>query len=184
MMQLILLTLILSSITGSALALELKTDWTAKFQKEVTLSCSESESYRCEEICNNKKECHFKEKTCRDCIGTTTLMTFIFREMGRNYTSNHIEVDWTHVVETLEHGKFATLTSKSIYNQIDRFDSRSLREKFQSLCPTLVEYPVAFFNVEASSGRISTPDFVVCGSNVYSLELNPEVTVEKSINLF
>jgi hypothetical protein len=166
---------------NSAFALDISTLWDKKYRKKLTLSCSRGEAHYCETLCEASKLCVIEEKVCRNCIGTSIYLTHIFKEMGRGYRNSGEREGLDAVIDMLQTGKFVTLTSKSIYNHVTRYNDRKLRAKFQSLCPNGAEYPMVFFD-RKRTGKIGEVRYVACATNgkiqVYAMSTDPEV-VEK-----
>lgn len=152
----------------NSFALTLENQWNLKFQKELVVSCDESEVYLCTELCEDEKKCVVKEEVCRDCVANTAQMSDIFRNMGRTYTNSESEADLRDVVELIKSGKFVTITSKSLYNLSFEFDAFEIRQGFQSLCKG-VAYPVVVFD-KLENGSIGNVQFVGCDKNAYIMD--------------
>lgn len=162
MIRLTLLILILPKLL---FAFEISTKWSDSANKYLELSCRNS--YECQEFCAGG-QCQVQEKVCRNCIGTSISMSYAFQEMGRAYVSSY-ELDEYFLFELLSRGEFVSLTSRSLYNLIDRFDSLVLRRKFQSLCRDGTQYPVVFFDATAA-GELGEIQAVWCKSGVFKME--------------
>ncbi|MFT6604635.1 MAG: hypothetical protein ACJARO_002158, partial [Bacteriovoracaceae bacterium] len=143
---------------NSAFAISYESIWTEDYKKNVIMTCSEDE-FQCEDLCG-KSSCVIKEKVCRNCIGSNIRITHIFRDMGRSFTNTGNEVSYYEVLEILGSGHFATFTSKSIYNIVERYDSAKLRKKFQSLCPNEINYPIVIFSTKKVSRILDEVKFV------------------------
>ncbi len=143
----------------SAYTLEVKSGWNIKFQKEVTLSCSEGE-YLCEDLCE-KSTCKIQENFCRNCIGNTVYLTHFFDYLGKSYVNSGDEVTTDEFLALIKSGNFASMTSKTIYNHVEKYNGENLRSKFQSLCEG-DEYPMVFFKVNPTSKRPETVEYVLC----------------------
>lgn len=163
----------------NSMAINYESVWTEDFRKNVIMSCSEEE-FQCEDLCG-QKTCEIKEKVCRNCIGSDVYVTHIFRDMGRSFRNLGNEVSYYEVLERLSEGKFATFTSRSIYNQIERFDSVGLRKKFQSLCSNETEYPVVVFKIAEVSRKLEEVQFVICGNQAF--EMTDEAVIDVNDNL-
>lgn len=166
MIKLIIALFLLIS-ANSAFAISYEPVWTEDYKKNVIMTCSEDE-FQCEDLCG-KSSCIIKEKVCRNCIGSNIRITHIFRDMGRSFTNTGNEVSYYEVLETLGSQHFATFTSKSIYNIVERYDSTKLRLKFQSLCPNEVKYPVVVFSTKKVSRILDKVKFVVCGEKAFEM---------------
>jgi len=158
---LILLTILFS---GSALSIELDSRWNYKFEKEVVLTCSQDE-YFCEDLCENKERCIIKENVCRDCIGSTPYLTHVFNQIGRSIVSEGIEAPVEDLIELLRDGKFSSISSKSIYNHVDRFGSNKIMSKFESLCDYESQNPVMIFETQEVSKLLGKPKYLICNNN-------------------
>jgi hypothetical protein len=95
-------------------------------------------------------------------------MTFAFKEMGRSIVAKE-SLDAYAFFDLLDSGEFVSLTSRSIYNLVERFNSNSLKRKFRSLCMDGTQYPHAFFD-KTNSGEFGAPQLVWCNSGIYRLE--------------
>lgn len=165
MIKLILCLFLL--VTNSVMAISFEPVWTDDYKKNVIMSCSEDE-YQCDDVCGSST-CKIKEKVCRNCMGSNVLISHIFRDMGRSFTNTGIELSNYEVLEVFKSKNFATFTSKSIYNIVERFDSSSLRRKFQSLCPNNTKYPVVVFSTEKISRKLDQVKYVICGNKTFEM---------------
>lgn len=162
----------------NASGLEIETGWTVENTKYLDAYCSEG-NQSCHYICNDESHCRVSESVCRNCIGSSIEMTFLFEEMGRSITSNlAATVDVYTLSDLISSHRFFTLTSRSIYNHVDSFDSFRLRRRFQSLCPDRTRYPVVFLE-RLSSNRMGQPLYVWCESGVFHLELHQNVDISQ-----
>lgn len=141
------------------------------------MSCGEDE-YQCEDFCG-EKICKIEEKVCRNCIGSNLLITHIFRDMGRTFRNSGNEISYYEVLETLSTNLFASFTSKSIYNIVERYDSPKLRKKFQSLCDNGTEYPVVIFGINKVSRILDEVKFVLCGDQAFEMSNDAIVDVNE-----
>lgn len=178
MIKLILCLFLL--VTNSVMAISFEPEWTVDYKKNVIMSCSEDE-YQCEDFCGNSR-CEIKEKVCRNCMGSNILISHIFRDMGRSLINTGIEISNYEVLEVFDSKNFATFTSKSIYNIVERFDSLTLRRKFQSLCSNNTKYPIVVFSTEKISRKLDQVKFVICGNQAFEMsnealiDINDEVS--------
>ncbi|TDJ07851.1 MAG: hypothetical protein E2O68_03025 [Deltaproteobacteria bacterium] len=163
----ILITILLS---GSALSVELDARWNYKFEKEVVLTCSEDEFF-CEDLCESKEKCIIKENVCRDCIGSTPYLTHVFNQLGRSIVKTD-EAQVEDLVELLKSNHFAAITSKSVYNHVDRFGTEKIADKFGALCDFTAKNPVMVFEVKKVSKLLGAPKFLVCGSEIFHVDAN------------
>ncbi len=159
-------------------ALEFTSSWNQSLTKEVVMSCSQDD-YQCREVCESETSCTFKEKTCTNCIGTNVYITNIFREMGRIYVNTLTSVSSDSLVELLSSGNFVTITSKSIYNQVDRFNSLGLRNRFKSLCENGAQYPVVFFDMNSKNDKIDEVLYVACDNEFFEMTATPDIYTNK-----
>lgn len=159
-------------LSSNIFSIEVKTNFTEQFEKEILLQCSEDEIF-CNEICQ-KNNCIIKEKICRNCIGNTLELSYIFTQMGKAFTSGE-EVAIETFLETILTEDFVSLDSKSIYNNIFRYNNFRLQTSFRSLCPEYVETPVVFFSTN-EIGEIFQSKFVVCQNKVFSLNHKSDVS--------
>jgi hypothetical protein len=151
------------AIRGEAFNVEAR--WNQLFQKEVVLKCNNGD-YFCQDLCGKKLECIFKEKVCRDCIGTSIYLSFIFEYLGKSVVRIDKEASDYELIDLFKSGNFTTLTSKSIYNHVDGFDSVDLRAKFSDLCKPLSDpYPVIVFEKEKGVSPLKNPKFLICNQN-------------------
>jgi hypothetical protein len=173
------IVLLLSIFTWThASAISYEPQWSESFEKTVKMSCQEGE-FQCEDLCG-ESTCVVKEKVCRNCIGSNILITHIFRDMGRSYISTANEVSYYEVLELLQSGNFASFTSKSVYNIVERYDSMALRQKFQSLCPNGTKYPVVLFKTKEISRILDQVQYVLCGDMAFEMSDEAEIDVNKN----
>jgi len=162
----------------SNFALEIETVWTETSEKRLAISCGEDEA--CVQFCMGNNSCFMREKVCKNCVGTSLKMTYIFEEMGRNLFNSGEAVGPYELFDLLTSTNFVSLSSKSVYNLIERFDSLSLRRRFRSLCLDETAYPIVFFN-KVRSGEIGSVKAVWCNSGVYRMDQDSEVIIEDSL---
>jgi len=169
----------------SAFGLEVTTNWNDKYQKEVILNCSaDNYSNTCEQVCDSDTKCVIAEKTCFNCLGSSVYLTHLFKQMGQSYRSTGDIADDYSFVDFLLKGEFATLTSKSIYNNVDRFNSAALRDRFQSLCTNSTEYPVVFLESVGERNALGKVRYVTCGDIVFTMTDNPDIDFNNKNILF
>lgn len=179
----IVLSILLFLLSSNILAMNIGTKWNrTSFEKEVLVGCSESESYLCIDLCNNEKSCSVTEGYCRDCAGDNLFLKTLFKQLGRTYKNTSVEVSKDDFVSYLKEGDFVTISSKSIYNTIDKFNSSKLKERFRSLCKLPTEYPIVFLDVEHVSRTPIKVKYVTCenedfNSDVYKMKRVYDVEV-------
>jgi hypothetical protein len=157
--------------TFKANALNFKSNWNFKFEKELIISCNEDEYY-CDDLCLNQKVCVIKEKLCRDCLGSTPYMTHIFNQIGKSIVSTEEDVLMEDVFDFIKGENFATLTSRSVYNSVDRFNSELMQEKFRSLCVSGdVESPMMIFATQEVSNLLAKGLYVICNEKAYRVDM-------------
>ena len=164
-MKMIGLLLMMISFQVSAVSLE--TVWTMSSEKELHLYCAQTEDETCLQFCGDES-CIVSEPVCKNCVGTSVTMTYIFKEMGRVYIAGE-KLDDYYLYDLLNNQNFVSLTSRSVYNLVYSFNASSLRRQFRSLCNDGTAYPVAFFSKNAA-GEISRPDALWCESGVFELK--------------
>ena len=162
----------------SLFAAEFSNTWTEKFEKKVIMSCFQENDFSCEDTCGNKESCEFSESICRDCVGSSVSLTYIFKYMGLNLRSNGNRVSQYEIMDLIQSGDFVSLNAKSIYNHVDRFNSMSLRRKFRSLCENGAREPLVLFEKDSRSQKIGKVRYVVCNEDYLEMEDNPEVILE------
>lgn len=168
MIAFILITLF-SLSSNEAFAFKIESRWNSEYKKEVVLKCDEveSESLECYQICGNMKECVVYEPPCKNCIGTSVFMTHLFENIGKSYVNSNQEVSLYEFFLYLNMGNFATISSKSIYNHVTRYDTPDLKNRFKSLCSDIsgeegTEYPNVFLGVESVSRTPMNVLYVSC----------------------
>ena len=149
---------------------------------KLKITCDSKDSY-CSQICNNESSCEIRQTACRDCIGTSLLMTNIFEDMGISYRSTNEIVSNYELVDFLQLGLFVTFSSKSIYNQTDSYDSDGLRAKFLSLCPLNAENSLVFFSLKNKTRVIDEVKYVICDGVVFKMSDDPDIILNESIYL-
>lgn len=152
-------------------ALTVSSDWTAEFKKVVTVNCSEDDGYQCANLCEDYDKCEVNEGYCRNCAGDNQFIKYIFREMGNRIQSYAAPVNMTFFIDFIGEGNFVSLTSKSIFNFIDKYNSFSTKEKFRSLCPSPTEYPIVFLEVNPVSRDAERIKYVACSNSESEAEI-------------
>lgn len=161
-------------MSQSSKAYEYHEQWSNDNRLYLQLSCTENESL-CLEFCQKKNQCTFFAGDCKDCIGTNMQMNQIFDQMGIAFRNSGESVDLEELKHFLAHKSFVSITSKSIYNQIDSYDSPALKWRFQNLCPNNVDYPIVLFELNPQFKTIKNISMVICGEDVYRMTDSPEV---------
>ena len=151
-------------MTINAYAFKVESRWNTQFKKEVVLNC-EGNSLECYSICANEKECVVYEKPCKDCIGTSVFMTHLFENIGKSYVNSMYEVSLYEFFKYLNRGLFSTVSSRSIFNHVSKFDNPELKERFMSLCEDSTEYPNVFIGVEPVTRTPNSVMYVSCLDN-------------------
>ena len=172
------LLLVVSLFIANSFALDFKTNWSDSFEKSIVMTCSVDDS-QCRETCGNEKQCVFAEEVCRNCIGTSIYMTHLFKTMGQVYRNNGVEVTTDEVVSLLASGSYASISAKSIYNHVDKFNSRSLRVRFQSLCSNSTQEPIVILSMNKKTKILGDVQYVLCQDESYEMENNPDVVMRE-----
>ncbi len=159
--------LLCSFIVVNSFALNLSTEWTMESRKMIHVSCEEDETV-CQNFCQGHMACMTEEKVCKNCVGTSIAMTYAFQEMGRSIVAGD-QLDPYFLFDFLSQKNYVTLTSRSVYNLVDSFDSMSLRRKFRSLCQDGTRYPMVFFN-KTEGGEFGRAQAIWCDSGVFQAE--------------
>lgn len=170
------LLLVISLLVTSSFALDFKTDWNEAFEKSIVMTCSVDDS-KCREICSNETQCVFTEEVCRNCIGTSIYTTHLFKTMGQVYRNNGVEVTTDHIISLLSSGEFASISAKSIYNHVDKFNSKSLRIRFQSLCSNGAQEPIVILSMNKKTKMLGDVQYVLCQNQSFEMENNPDVVM-------
>jgi hypothetical protein len=163
-----------------AFSLEVTDRWNHKFQKEVVVTCEESE-YFCEDLCEKKEQCILKEKVCRDCIGSTIYLTHVFDQIGRSIVASE-EAQFEDMIELLGSNNFSVISSNSVYNMVDALGDKNIEKRFASLCPSQeFSRPTIIFEVKEVSGLLGKPKLIVCNngenSKIFHVNSNGGVLV-------
>lgn len=176
----ILKTLLVLFLSQSIFAVSIGHFWNDNYEKKVTMTCSINED-ECRNFCGSDQDCTFTEKVCRNCLGSSVQMSYIFTEMGRLYRSSGLELSYDHIYDLVRSKKFVTLSAKSIYNQVTKFNALSMRRRFRLLCEDARE-PLVFFHTN-SSGKVIGPAYVACDNKVFELIHDPSGTVHGTVRL-
>lgn len=173
-MKVIFIALLAFVSSSLCFSMTITTNWSEDSRKTLVLACSEEEAeVACDNLCG-ESTCEIEEKVCVDCVGTSIAMTYAFREMGRILHNTGEKVDAYFLVDLISSGNFVSLTSRSVYNLVERFDSRSLRSKFTSLCNDGTRYPTVFFK-KLRSGKLGSVSAVHCANGTFLM--NDEAVV-------
>lgn len=164
------------SLNIASAHIDVRENWNSSYKKEVVITCSEDETF-CDSVCGKTNQCVIPEAPCTNCIGSTLIMTFYFQEMGRLVQNNTEEVNFYDVTSLILQRGFVSLSSKSIYNHIDNFNSLSLQRKFRAMCNDGTRHPVVFFN-KLDNNEIGRPEFVWCESGFYAVEINSNIDLD------
>ena len=158
----------------------IQTNWTDKFRKTLTVSCSANEIF-CENLCGSSSFCQIEEGPCRDCIGTGLKINFIFSEIGQSILNSGKQVDLRALEELINSGEFVSLTAQDVYNIVDGVQSVETYKKFESLCPQDSVNQIIFLRVNPSTREIDRPEMVYCDlgnlSQTFLLTSRPTVVV-------
>lgn len=131
----------------------------------------------CNQLCSSSSVCEIKQVVCRDCIGTSILMTNIFEGMGTFYRSTGESINAYEFVDFIKRGMYVIFSSKSIYNQADSYDSDALKAKFLSLCPSDTQNSLVFFSLKTSSNVLEEVKYVICDSKIFGMSDNPDIVL-------
>ena len=91
------------------------------------------------------------------------------------------EVTIDEFLDLLKSGDFASMTSKTIYNHVESYNSEAIKAKFQSLCDG-DEYPTVIFKVNPNTKRPQEAKYVLCHKSselkVFMMDNKGDITVE------
>ena len=156
---LFILFLTISAVSAN----EIDHRWNEYLSKELVVKCLE-DSRLCEEICGDEYLCVIPERPCRNCMGATPQMTYIFSEMGKMIVAEE-EISDYELIDLIKSQNFISISSKSIYNQYSALDAPELKARFQSLCPESEgSNPIVFFGLNPTSLRLEEAKMVTCTS--------------------
>lgn len=159
-------------------AFQLDSFWTPDYKKVNKISCNEDE-YICQDICDSDS-CEIEENYCRSCIGNDPYITSIFSTLGLTFQNTNQRVSNNEIYNFIKDNRFISITSKSVYNNIDSYDSPVLQQRFQSLCPEYTAYPILLLELEEGNipGNLK---YVVCQSHgeavTYRMTNDPHLNV-------
>lgn len=169
------------SLTAQA-SVYFEANWSQELKKELTVSCDNGSQF-CERLCSNANQCVIAEGACRDCIGTSLVMTNLLNEMGRTIVnSGELSIE-SQFLELILTNQFVTLSPNDVYNVIDAAGSVRAMKKFEKLCPEGSLDQLLFLKVNAYTRRIIAPEAVYClmeeGSLIYNLTGRPDVIINE-----
>lgn len=160
--------------------LELKEFWGENFTPFLKLKCLE-DNQACQLTCENESSCMIPMPLCIGCVGTSIITTFYFEEMGRALNRSNRTIDLYSFTDFIQEENFIILSSKSIYNHVDSYDSPALRRRFRSMCPEEnTQDPLVFFSRQQNL-EIGTPLFVWCKSGVYEIDRFEDIIYDPKI---
>lgn len=178
---LLLLTILASSLAHSSVSFEVS--WTTQFRKELIVSCEGGDLF-CTSLCGNQKLCVIPEGPCRDCIGTSLMMTNIIGELGRTIVNSGELSSEYEFLNLLISNEFTTLAPNDVYNVIDASGSIRAMKKFEQLCPEGSLDQLLFLKVNPYTRKILAPTAVYCmmeeGSLIYDISSRPDVIINES----
>ncbi len=178
----LLLTLVFCQMVQAGIFFE--SSWNEKLQKDLIVSCEGKELF-CKELCGDNSQCIIPEGPCRDCIGTSLMMTNLLSEMGRTIVNSEVLSDKEEFLNFLRSGKFVTLIPNDVYNVIDASSSISAMKKFEKLCPKDSLDQIVFLNVDPFTRKVLSPKAVYCvqeeDSYMFDLSTTPEVIINTNM---
>lgn len=154
--------------------------WGEDNSPKLKFSCDKNDGL-CNQLCNKENNCEIQQVICRDCIGTSILMTNIFEEMGTRYRSTSEDVSNYEFIDFIKLGMYVTFSSKSIYNQTDSYDSENLKAKFLSLCPLKTQTSLVFFSLKNASKVLDEVKYVICDNSIFRMSDNPDIILNKKL---
>ena len=156
---------------SSGNAFSVTSDWNPFFVKEVAINCSEGD-YFCQDYCGKKSQCLIEEEFCRNCVGSDLYLTYIFNHVGKTIVRAEEEISEYEFIDFINKGMFSTISAKSVYNHVERFNGDLIKGKFQKLCsPYNDEYPIIFYNIEEVSFLLEKPEFLVCNDSTTGIKI-------------
>jgi hypothetical protein len=167
----ITLLVILFKLT-TAFAFEINEVWNHQNKLQLEINCADGDRF-CNDLCHHNDSCEIEEKICYNCVGTSLPMNSIFEQMGQKYRNTEEEVSPYELIDFLTQKKFISFTSKSIFNQIDAYDSPLLKTRFQGLCSTHVSYPIVLFELGNSSYSPKNVKYVLCSDKIFKMSDTP-----------
>ena len=143
--------------------------WNLTKGKVITLTCDEESPRVCLSVCDSETMCEVPEGLCYNCIGNDLFIVNFYKNLGLIVNGSGINLRSSVLEDTLLIGKFITLKANSVYNIISDYDSKSMKRKFQNLCPELtIKDPVVFAKVNRDRKPVGLL-FVVCDSEVFEM---------------
>lgn len=91
------------------------------------------------------------------------MTSFLQNQIGKSIINQGEEYPVEKVSEILHQGNFSTLEARDVYNILDPFDSREVRERFRALCFPGDFFQIVFFELDPITRRRMRPVFVYCG---------------------
>ena len=182
-MKKLILTILLAAISSSTFAITYESAWTQDFKKVLNVTCNSDDAYLCADLCGEYASCQVREKFIKNAGGDNLFLRHFFNEIGTSLVNAETKIDNELFIAYLKRGNFATIDSRSIYNNIDKFNSFALKEKFRSLCPEPTEYPIVFVSVDHYTRELKGVSAVACTNSqnesdvfdikkIYSVEVN------------
>lgn len=147
--------------------------WSEDYKPFLKIQCSERDTEICSNVCelDLSGTCYIPMKVCRDCIGTSLLVTDIFEGMGVRYKNTGKEIRFDEFVTFLRTGQFVTFSAKSVYNHVDNYDSLNLQMRFNGLCPFEPKNPaIVFFDLRPKSNVLNKVRYVACDQSVFEMD--------------
>ena len=154
--------------------------WSDQNKLHLKFQCQSTDRF-CYNLCNQNENCSIEEKMCFNCVGTGLLINAIFEQMGVLFQSTREEISPYELIDFLNQKNFVSFTSRSVYNQIDSYDSPAIKARFQSLCEGSVDYPVVLFELSKVSHAIIKVKYVLCNERIYRMSDSPEVILNEVI---
>lgn len=181
-MKSLVVTFFLLFSTLSQASVYFEVNWNANLRKELIVSCDSGSNF-CQNLCGNANQCVRPEGACRDCIGTSLMMTNIIGEMGRTLVNSGKASVETEFLNMLLSNEFATLGPNDVYNVIDASGSIRAMKKFEQLCPEGSLDQLVFLQVDPYTRKIQAPKAVYCmleeGSLIFDLSSRPDVIINE-----
>ncbi|MCK6596528.1 MAG: hypothetical protein L6Q33_15140, partial [Bacteriovoracaceae bacterium] len=147
--------------------------WSEDYKPFLKIQCSERDSEICSKVCelDFTGTCQVPMKVCRDCIGTSLLVTDIFEGMGVRYKNIGKEIRFDEFIDFLRANQFVTFSAKSVYNHVDNYDSLNLQMRFNGLCPFEPKNPaVVFFDLRPKSNVLNKVRYVACDQSIFEMD--------------
>lgn len=145
--------------------------WNIDYKPVLKINCSQRDSEGCSNLCQTTNSCEIPMKVCRDCIGTSLLVTDIFEGMGVRYKNTGKEIRFDEFLEFIKSGSFVSFSAKSVYNHVDNYDSLKLQMRFNGLCPKEPIKPaLVFFELRAKSNVLNKVRYVTCDDAIFEMD--------------